>query len=119
MFLAELDALGLERVPSIAHGLRLLDDLTDSKLRATFFMWLHGEDLSAYHERQTRAARRKEIKAVIGIDILLDQVPTPKSAVDIESIFCEDRILLDRPEWIEQYPALYYAGEGLPGLEAP
>ncbi|MEO8734902.1 MAG: hypothetical protein ABI380_00025 [Edaphobacter sp.] len=119
LFLAELEALGLERVSSLAHGLRLLDDLADPKLRATFFIWLHGEDLSTYHERQTLAARRKAIKAAIGIDILLDQVPTPKSPVDIEDIFCEDRILPDWPEWTKQYPALYYAGGGLPGLDAP
>lgn len=119
VFLAELDALGLDRVPSIAHGQRLLDGLTDPKLRTTFFLWLHGEDLSTYHERQTLTARRKAIKAAIGIDIQLDQVPTTKSAVDIEGIFCGDNILPDKPEWIDDYPALYYKGLGLPGLDAP
>ncbi|PFH10936.1 II/X family phage/plasmid replication protein [Collimonas sp. PA-H2] len=119
LFLDELAQLRLGEVPSMEDVSQLIGGLKDKKLELTALAWLHGQDLSKFHGPQTLHKRRKAIMKEIGIDIKLDHPPASAPETSIAEILCPGNMQPDSPEWVDDYPALYYKGRGLPGLDAP
>jgi hypothetical protein len=114
IYFQELELLRLGVIPSVEYAKVLLDRLTEPKLRQTFIVWFHGENLSTYGNRQTLRGRQNAILNAVGIDILNDAMPLKNPPLNMADVFDADNVLPDFPEWAHQYPRVSYKGQDLP-----
>lgn len=106
VFLRELGLLHLGDFPSLPQMPNVYKKIADVKLRDVLMLWGSGKDMSTHGGKTTREAHRREIKKLIGIDILKDCPVIEPASINLSDIFNPSNMLTGFPKWANKYPEI-------------
>lgn len=106
VFLRELSFLHLGDCPSLNEMPEFYASVADVKLRDVLMLWGSGKDMSTHCGKTTREGHRREIKKLLGIDILKDQPVLEPASINLSDIFNPSNMLTGFPKWANKYPEI-------------
>ena len=106
IFTKELGVLRLGEMPSLPQLPEIYASVADVKLRDVLMLWGSGKDMSTHVGKTTRERHRREIKKLLGIDILKDQPALEPASINLSDIFDPSNMLTGFPKWARKYPEL-------------
>lgn len=106
VFARELGLLRLGALPALPQMPVVYAGVADVKLRDVLMLWGSGKDMSTHVGKTTRERNRREIKKLLGIDILKDQPVLEPASINLSDIFDPSNMLTGFPKWSRVYPAI-------------
>lgn len=106
VFVRELGLLHLGDLPALTQMPEVYAGVADVKLRDVLMLWGSGKDMSTHVGKTTRERYRREIKKLLGIDILKDQPTLEPASINLSDIFDTQKMLTGFPKWSRDYPEL-------------
>lgn len=106
VFVRELGLLRLGALPALPQMPEFYASVADVKLRDVLMLWGSGKDMSSHGGRTTQEQHRREIKKLLGFDILKDQPALEPASINLPDIFDPSKMLTGFPKWSRDYPAI-------------
>lgn len=106
VFTQELGLLRLGEIPALSELPQIYARVDDVKSRDILMLWASGKDMSTHRGKTTREKYRREIRKILGIDILKDVPALKPAGLHLSDIFDAKNMRSGFPKWSRKYPEL-------------